>query len=131
MNVDPVTYGNLPQLAIPHGVGYAWASMVWEVYWNLVAVHGFNPNIYGAWNTGGNNLALRLVIDGMKLQPCSPGFVDSRNAIIQADQNLTGGANKCPIWRGFAKRGLGVNASQGSSSSTTDGVQDFTVPSGC
>lgn len=131
MNVDPVTYGNLPGLAIPHGVGYAWASMLWEVYWNLVAAKGFNASIYGAWSTGGNNLALRLVIDGMKLQPCSPGFVDGRDAIIQADQNLTGGANACLIWRGFAKRGLGVNASQGSSASATDGVQDFTVPAGC
>ena len=131
MTANPVTYGNLPGLAIPHGVGYAWASMLWEVYWNLVAVHGFNANIYGASSTGGNNLALRVVIDGMKLQPCSPGFVDGRNAIVQADQNLTGGANKCQIWRGFAKRGLGVNASQGSSASATDGVQDFTVPAGC
>ena len=131
MNIDPVTYGNLPSLAIPHGVGYAWASMLWEVYWNLVGSKGFNPNIYAAWSTGGNNLALRLVVDGMKIQPCSPGFVDGRNAIVEADRLLTGGANKCAIWRGFARRGLGANASQGSSSSTTDGRQDFTVPAGC
>ena len=56
--------------------------MLWEVYWNLVAKHGFNPNIYGAGRHGGNNLAMQLVIDGMKLQPCSPGFVDGRNAIL-------------------------------------------------
>jgi extracellular elastinolytic metalloproteinase len=131
MSVDPVTYGQLPSLAVPHGVGYAWASMLWDVYWNIVSARGFNPNIYGAWSTGGNNLALRLVTDGMKLQPCSPGFVNGRDAIVQADVNLTGGANKCAIWRGFAKRGLGVNASQGSSTSATDGREDFTVPAGC
>ena len=134
MSVDPVTYGQLPSLAVPHGVGYAWASMLWEVYWNLVVAKGFNSNIYAAWNTGGNNgnnLALRLVIDGMKLQPCSPGFVDGRNAIVEADRLLTGGANKCAIWRGFAKRGLGANASQGSSGSVTDGREDFALPAGC
>jgi hypothetical protein len=31
------------------------------------------------------------VLDGIKLQPCSPTFVDSRNALIAADQALTGG----------------------------------------
>ena len=59
--------------------------MLWEVYWNLVAKHGFNPDIYDAWTTGGNNLAIQLVTDGMKFQPCSPGFVDGRNAILAAD----------------------------------------------
>jgi lysyl endopeptidase len=32
----------------------------------------------------------------MKLQPCSPGFVDGRNAILQADLNLTGGQTSAP-----------------------------------
>ena len=82
----------------PHGIGYAWASMVWEVYWNLVDEHGFNPNSTPRWATGGNNLAMQLVIDGMKLQPCSPGFVDGRDAIL-ADQLLTNGENQCAIGR--------------------------------
>ena len=69
-----------PAQPVPHGVGYVWASMVWEVYWNLVAKHGFNPNVYDGWETGGNNLATQLVLDGMKLQPCGPGFVDGRDA---------------------------------------------------
>jgi hypothetical protein len=131
MAVNPVTYGNIPNLAIPHGVGYAWASMLWEVYWNLVNVYGFNPDLTGHWSTGGNNLAVQLVIDGMKLQPCRPGFVDGRNAILQADMVLTGGLNQCLIWRGFAKRGLGFSASQGLSTSTTDGVQAFDLPPAC
>ncbi|ORX69030.1 hypothetical protein DL89DRAFT_284380 [Linderina pennispora] len=59
--------------------------------------------------------------------PCNPTFIDARDAIIQAEQNLTGGKNNCAIWNGFAKRGLGVNASSDSSSHT----EDYTVPSGC
>ncbi len=52
--------------------------------------YGLNPNPYGAWNIGGNNLANQLIVDGLKLQPCSPGFVDGRNAILAADVALTG-----------------------------------------
>ncbi|MCO5566016.1 hypothetical protein L7F22_019691 [Adiantum nelumboides] len=58
----------------------------------------------------GNTLAVQLVIDGMKLQPCRPKFFDARDAIIQADKHLTGGANECLIWERFAKRGLGTDA---------------------
>jgi hypothetical protein len=131
LSINPTTYGDIGGLAIPHGVGYAWATMLWEVYWNLVQVHGFNPNVYDSWDTGGNNLAIQLVIDGMKMQPCRPGFVDGRNAILAADMALTGGANQCLIWHGFAKRGLGFSASQGLNTSTTDGTEAFDLPASC
>jgi hypothetical protein len=29
---------------------------------------------------------MRIVLDGIKLQPCSPTFVSARDAIIAADQ---------------------------------------------
>lgn len=134
MSVNPSTYSwvaDTINISQPHGIGYVWNSMLWEVYWNLVNKHGYNPDVYGNWTTGGNNLAIQLVMDGMKLQPCRPGFVDGRDAILQADQILTDGANQCAIWEGFAKRGLGVSASQGSSLSRSDGVEAFDVPMGC
>jgi Fungalysin metallopeptidase (M36) len=130
-SVNPNTYDDLKKLPFPvepHAVGEIWAEMLWEMYWNLVNQYGFDQNLYDSYSQGGNNLALQLVIDGLKLQPCNPGFVDSRNAILLADQNLTGGANQCLIWRAFAKRGLGQFANQGSPLSVTDGHQDFTVP---
>jgi extracellular elastinolytic metalloproteinase len=46
----------------------------------------------------------------MKLQKCRPSFFDARDAIIQADQVLTGGENFCVLWKGFADRGLGPDA---------------------
>ena len=131
MAVNPATYDSIKTAAVPHGVGYVWSTMLWEVYWNLVDAHGYNPDVYGHWSTGGNNLAIQLVMDGMKLQKCSPGFVDGRNAILLADQVLTGGANQCRIWKGFAKRGLGASAVQGTSGSVTDGTQAFDVPAAC
>lgn len=46
----------------------------------------------------------------MKLQTCRPSFFDARDAIIQADQVLTGGENFCELWAGFSERGLGQDA---------------------
>ncbi|MBK8433367.1 MAG: M36 family metallopeptidase [Chloroflexi bacterium] len=131
MAVNPHTYANTLTAAVPHGIGAIWAAMLWEVYWNLVDAHGFNPDLAQDGTTGGNNLALRLVSDGLKLQPCSPGFVDGRNAILAADMALTGGANQCLIWQGFAKRGLGFSASQGSANSNADNVAAFDMPLSC
>lgn len=55
----------------------------------------------------GNTLLLQLLVDTMKIQPCDTDFFHSRDAIIQADENLTGGENMCDIWKAFASRGLG------------------------
>jgi len=115
----------------PHGIGYVWNTMLWEMYWNLVDRYGYNANIYQSWTTGGNNRALQLVMDGMKFQPCMPGMQDGRNAILAADVALTGGVNQCEIWRGFAKRGMGFSASQGSPLVRTDGVAAFDLPATC
>lgn len=52
----------------------------------------------------------RLVLNGMKHQPCNPSFFDARDAIIEADQVLTGGENFCELWEGFSARGLGPDA---------------------
>jgi extracellular elastinolytic metalloproteinase len=135
MSIDPATYDRIKTAAVPHGVGYVWATMLWEMYWGFIGQYGFNPDVYGDWATGGNNLAIQLVMDGMKFQPCSPGFVDARDAILAANAALTDGTdeavNHCIIWRAFAKRGLGLNADQGSVTSVTDGTQDFELPPEC
>ncbi len=109
--VNPQTYANIGATNVPHGVGEIWMSMLWEVYWELVVKHGFDADFYTG--TGGNNLTMQLMVDGLKLQPCFPDFVEARDAILLADQTNNSGANQCEIWRGFAKRGLGVSAFPG------------------
>lgn len=129
LTINPHTYDAIKSTWIPHGVGSVWAAMLWEMYWALVDQHGFDPDLYQG--ASGNNLAIQLVIDGMKLQPCEPGFVDGRDAILLADQINNGGANQCLIWAAFAKRGLGYSASQGSSGDITDGAEAFDLPADC
>jgi len=100
--------------------------MLWDMTWDMIAKYGYDTNLYTG--NGGNNMAMQLVIDGLKLQPCSPGFVDGRDAILLADRINSGGANQELIWKAFAKRGLGFNARQGSSNNRSDQVEDFTLP---
>jgi extracellular elastinolytic metalloproteinase len=112
-----------------HGVGEIWAEMLWEMTWALIDEHGYNADLMTG--DAGNNLAMQLVMDGLKLQPCSPGFVDARDAIIAADELTNDGANECLLWGAFAKRGLGYSASQGQSSSITDGTEAFDISPHC
>lgn len=127
--INNFTYNNIKSQVAPHGVGSVWATMLWDLTWDLIDEYGFDPDIKNG--TGGNNIALQLVIDGLKLQVCSPGFVDGRDAILEADELVNGGANRCIIWRAFAKRGLGLSAIQGSSNSKSDGTEAFDVPADC
>ena len=129
MSVNPHTYSSIVTAAAPHGVGSVWCVMLWEMTWALIREYGYDPDIY--YGSGGNNMALSIVTEALKLQPCSPGFVDARNAVLLADSLLYNGANACLIWKAFAKRGLGFSASQGSSTSKTDGSQAFDMPPYC
>jgi hypothetical protein len=110
-----------------HGVGSVWATMLWDLTWAYINKYGYDNNKYSG--AGGNNKLMRIVLDGIKLQPCSPTFVDARNAILAADQAITGGKDYCMIWEVFAARGLGVNASAGSTNVGNDQIEDFTRPS--
>lgn len=129
MLINPVTYETLQTYTnteSSHGHGYVWASILWDMNWNLIEKYGFDPNIKSG--NGGNNKALQLVIEGLKLQTCTPGFVDGRDAILQADELLYNGVNKCEIWKAFSRRGLGYYADQGSSDDRTDGTANFDMP---
>ncbi|MEM7373568.1 MAG: M36 family metallopeptidase [Bacteroidota bacterium] len=127
--INDFTYGDLPSLTAPYGVGYGWASILWEISWDLIDEYGFDPDWYAG--TGGNNIALQLVIEGLKLQACNPGYVSGRDAILQADEFIFGSQYKCLLWQAFARRGLGVSADQGSEYDHTDGTEAFDLPSLC
>lgn len=123
MNKSPLTYNAVAQNTGVHAIGEVWNNMLWDLYWAMVDKYGFDAN----WkNTNsGNGRAIQLVMDGMKLQPCAPGFQDGRDAIILADVINYNGADTCLISQVFARRGLGKNASQGLATSAVDGEENF------
>jgi hypothetical protein len=136
-NIQPATYDSIKtnawltgSLAQPHGIGHAWAAILWDMTWDLIDKHGFSGNIYLPWNAGGSNRAMQYVVDGMKLQGCNPTFVSGRAAIIAAANTLGGGAagevkgDACTLWAAFSKRGLGYSAI-GGGTSRDDGTEAF------
>ncbi len=127
--VNPSTYDDIKTFSVPHGVGSVWCTILWDMTWAMIDEYGFDSDIYNG--TGGNNMAMELVMEGMKLQPCSPGFVDGRDAILEADMMLNGGANECLIWNAFATRGVGFSANQASTNSRADGTEAFDLPPAC
>ena len=114
---------------VPHPVGEVWAATLWDLYWAMSDKYGWDPD--QAQGKGGNNQAIQLVMDGMKLQPCNPGFIDGRDAILAADIINNNGANQCLIWAVFARRGIGFSARQGSTDDRNDGIQAFDLPPAC
>ncbi|MBM3999217.1 MAG: hypothetical protein FJ297_06700 [Planctomycetes bacterium] len=137
MAINPLTYADVPFRSVPHAVGVVWASMLWDLNWALIEGSALDPAIGTAGlgfdadtvnGNGGNNLALQLVIDAMKLQPANPTFVQARDAILAADQAQTGGQYQGTIWQVFARRGLGQSADAGSAWSTADGTAATNFP---
>lgn len=129
MSVNPFTFYNVAHNTEVHSLGEIWTVVLWDLYWAMVEKYGWSPDLMNG--TAGNNKCIQLVMDGMKLVPCSPGFVDGRDAILKADLADFNGENQCLIWKVFARRGLGEGASQGSTNNGGDGRESFEVPLTC
>lgn len=129
--INDYTYGatNNQNISEPHGIGFVWATMLWDLNWALIEQYGWDPDVYNG--NGGNNRAIQLMMDGLKLQPCNPGFVDGRDAILRADTLNFGAENACLIWNVFAQRGLGYSADQGDPFSRSDQTEAFDLPAAC
>ena len=131
MAVNGLTYAHMASNTEVHATGEIWCSAIWDMTWNIIQQqNAITPDIYNSSASGGNIIAMNLVITGMKLQPCSPGFLDARNAILAADSILYGYSHKCAIWSAFARRGMGYSARQGSTYSATDQTAAFDLPPG-
>jgi uncharacterized protein (TIGR03437 family) len=100
-SVNPLSFGKISGNTQVHSVGEIWASVLWEARAALIKQHGFQA---------GQRRSLQLIVDGMKLTPRTPSFIDARDAILLADRVSNNGANQCLLWQAFAKRGLGFSA---------------------
>jgi Zn-dependent metalloprotease len=94
-----------------HNDGEVWAATLWDLRTQL-----------------GKTITDRIVLNGMKFTPTRPSFLNARDGIIQADQNLNAGANRCAIWTVFARHGMGVSA-VGNDGTTHTAATD--VPTDC
>jgi subtilisin-like proprotein convertase family protein len=102
-----------------HNIGEIWCAALMEM----------NRNI-------GKVLGLQLVVDGFKLTPANPGFLEARDAILRALDGKRAAGQLTPAqfdaalrgaWAAFAKFGMGPNAR--SNGATLSGiVADFNVP---
>jgi uncharacterized repeat protein (TIGR01451 family) len=131
MAINPQTYDDIiTSGTAPHPLGEIWNVVLWDLYWALSNRDGFDDDLIDG--TGGNNLAVQLVIEGMKRTACRPGLVDGREGILAADFDLFDGANSCLIWEVFARRGIGFSANQGSNTDDrTDGQEAFDISPYC
>lgn len=139
MNKNPMTYADIDngQVSYPpgvpsspgvgsfisatasqvHNVGTVWCNMLWEARANLVDAHGFTAN----------ETMMRLVVDGLKLQPSTPNFLQARTAILQADLANNAGVNRDRLWRAWAKRGMGPLATSPAGNASAGLVESFTL----
>ena len=76
MKINPHTYGDIAATGgEPHAIGEIWTTVLWDMTWNIIEQDGvINKDIFNATGEGGNSVAYKLVIEGLKLQPCSPGL---------------------------------------------------------
>jgi cysteine-rich repeat protein len=126
--INDLTFQDVQTQSVPHGVGEVWAVSLWEMYWNLVRLYGFDASV--APSAAGNTRAIALVVDALSIQACDPSFLEARDALLQADLASTGGADACPIWDAFARRGMGAGATD-TGSGAISVSEDFGVPPSC
>lgn len=99
-----------------------------------IAQNGHRQGPLAAAVSRGARISDTLVLRGMQLSPLNPSMVDSRDSILLADRELTGGENQAVIWRAFASHGIGLGAESTSNDVATQSVpvviESFAVPAG-
>jgi extracellular elastinolytic metalloproteinase len=102
-----------------HNIGEIWCATLMEM----------NRNI-------GKVLGLQLVVDGFKLTPANPSFLDARDGILRALENKASAGQLTPaeadaarqgFWKAFAKFGMGPDA-RSNGATLTGIVADFNLP---
>ena len=117
----PDNFGNLGtgRYTEVHNIGEIWCATLMEMTRNI-----------------GKALGVQLVVDALKLSPANPSFLDMRDAILRALDNMlaAGQLNAgqhftvwLGIWRAFAKFGMGPGA-QSNGAQLTGIVADFNLP---
>ncbi|MFZ1218470.1 MAG: M36 family metallopeptidase, partial [Chthoniobacterales bacterium] len=112
-----------------HRIGEIWCLLLLEMRARIIQRLG--------WATG-NQRALQLATDAMKLDPINPTVLQARDALLAATCAGASGANpqgsgtatdELDIWAGFATRGAGLSArATGGTTIASDIIEAFDVP---
>ena len=76
----------------------------------------------------GNRRWMQLYFDAMLLMPTNPSMLQARDAALAADMLRFGGANQKEMWLGYARGGMGINATatnSGLAETDTDPTPDW------
>jgi extracellular elastinolytic metalloproteinase len=128
----PATYGRVGTSPYTgeHAIGEIWCATLMKINRDLGAALGDKKRGY--------LLGWQLVVDGMKLTPANPSFLDARDAILRALEGQRGAGRLTAddhrkalrvLWRAFARFGMGPNASS-VGASLAGIVEDRNPPAG-
>ncbi len=123
-----------------HADGEIWSATNFALRQALVTKYnGSNPasnntrqracaeGIYPATQCPGNRRWIQIMFDAWLLMPAGVSMLDARDAYLGADMIRFNGANQKTMWKVFAQRGMGLNASA-TGPSDVDPVPDFRSP---
>ncbi|ORX65211.1 hypothetical protein BCR32DRAFT_226207 [Anaeromyces robustus] len=124
MRVNPLMYSYLThdvdEDLDTYGGAEVWSVMLHEIFWNVVENYQSNENFFlkdqqTEESDSSNLLVMKMIIEGMKRQPCNPTFINARDSIFVGLNNYHDNNLKltCLFWIGFARRGLGKDAVEG------------------
>jgi uncharacterized repeat protein (TIGR01451 family) len=83
--------------------------------------------VYPASQCPGNRRWIQIMYDAWLLMPAATSMLDARDAYLASDMMRFNGANQKELWRAFARRGMGADAST-ISTSDIDPVPSFRSP---
>jgi hypothetical protein len=117
----PLKYGNIVNMTDEHDIGEVWCAMLMQM----------TRNIRKALNSDqdGYRLGWQIVVDSLKLMNANPSFLDARDAMLRAVDDLRTAGRLPPAshaaivqacWRAFARYGMGFRAS--SAGPNLDGI---------
>ena len=129
----PGTYGMLgfPPYDGEHNVGEIWCAALMKMNREFGVVLGDKVR--------GHRIGWQIVVDGMKLTPANPSFLDARDAILRALEDLRGAGSlnedeffnlNRAAWHAFARFGMGPNASSFGGAALEGVFEDLIPPDG-
>jgi extracellular elastinolytic metalloproteinase len=124
----PLTYRDIATMEDEHDIGEVWCAALMMMARRIRRALGSDQNGY--------RIAWQMVVDGLKLTQANPTFLDARDGILRALDDMKAQARIPPAthkavrrasWEAFAHFGMGVSAF--SADAGLDGItEDRTLP---